>query len=710
MLRPVSLLPALVAVASLTTWAGAAQPAFAAAPDETSEAALGLTISSLSAATIPRSGPVVVTGSITNNDDQDWSAIKIYAILSDTPMTTEAELRAAVQTPDDEYVAERITDTGFASIAELAPGETTTYSVTVPHRALVREADGVYWFGVHALGESADGRLPGADGRARTFLPQVPDDTTAVDTALVVPIRHEVRHRSDGSLGDVGDWRRTFRQDGQLRSLVELGTAAGSRPITWLVDPAVTDAALALAAGNPPRSLEPTLSDDPDASDDPSPSGEPEGEESPSDEPDASQGADPVDPSDRIRAANAQAADSWVDLLHNGLEGNEILALPYGDVDVSGAADHQPGIYRSAQVRSGTELAPWGLPVSPAVASPTGFLDQAGLLVTEPDTRVIVTDQMFSGRAPTVASTAGHTMVVASSGAASGGPGPEDALTTMAMRQRIVSEAALETLRTEPQPLVVVLPSTWSPDRATGFFDGLDEDWINLTTVGDVADEPSSPVDADRLRMPEREAELELDSADFTAAQRLIRSGDILQNLLTLNDQVAGDVRDEAFTSVSYADRAHPDLSRLAADRSRTWIEQKMQSVEVDAPKAVILSSGSGRFSATVTNRLDEPVTVRLAADADPPLRVRVPKGDLDLAPGARATVLLNASSSAVGIRNVTMELTDIEGSRLGSTDEVPVRSNRVSNVIWLILGTGVALLFGAIVVRLFRRIRASRS
>jgi hypothetical protein len=31
-----------------------------------------------------------------------------------------------------------------------------------------------------------------------------------------------------------------------------------------------------------------------------------------------------------------------------------------------------------------------------------------------------------------------------------------------------------------------------------------------------------------------------------------------------------------------------------------------------------------------------------------------------------------------------------------------------VSAVIWLILGTGVALLFGAIAVRLVRRVRAS--
>ena len=49
----------------------------------------------------------------------------------------------------------------------------------------------------------------------------------------------------------------------------------------------------------------------------------------------------------------------------------------------------------------------------------------------------------------------------------------------------------------------------------------------------------------------------------------------------------------------------------------------------------------------------------------------------------------------------MTLLLTDSEGTPLGSSDSLPIRSNRVSNVIWLILGTGVALLFGTIVVRL---------
>ena len=90
-----------------------------------------------------------------------------------------------------------------------------------------------------------------------------------------------------------------------------------------------------------------------------------------------------------------------------------------------------------------------------------------------------------------------------------------------------------------------------------------------------------------------------------------------------------------------------------------------------------------------------------------------MPDADVEIGPGphARSTILVNASSKAVGVRNATLVLTDSEGTPLGSTDSLPIRSNRVSNVIWLIIGTGLALLFGTILLRLFRRIRtAARS
>ena len=99
-------------------------------------------------------------------------------------------------------------------------------------------------------------------------------------------------------------------------------------------------------------------------------------------------------------------------------------------------------------------------------------------------------------------------------------------------------------------------------------------------------------------------------------------------------------------------------------------------------------------------------MTVRIAADSVDG-EVEVDVGDqLVLAPRSQTTILLDAHATAPGVHNVNLSVTDLEGTPLGSSVEVPIRSGQVSEVIWVILGAGGGLLFLAIVLRLVRRIR----
>jgi hypothetical protein len=121
----------------------------------------------------------------------------------------------------------------------------------------------------------------------------------------------------------------------------------------------------------------------------------------------------------------------------------------------------------------------------------------------------------------------------------------------------------------------------------------------------------------------------------------------------------------------------------------------------------VILSSNSGTFSVTITNGLDESVSVRLRTASSPPMDIS-DVGQLDLGADASTTVLLRASTDKLGVYEVTLSLTDPEGSALGSSVDVPVRAAQVSRVIWLIMGVAGGLLLLAIVLRLVRRIRGT--
>ncbi len=105
---------------------------------------------------------------------------------------------------------------------------------------------------------------------------------------------------------------------------------------------------------------------------------------------------------------------------------------------------------------------------------------------------MLVSDRAVSrGQAPSVASYAGRKVVFYSSAVLRGGPGPDDPLAPVAMRQRILSEAAVRMNEPGRRPLVVVFPPTWRPPSGVAagpdyseFFDGLDVNWMRLSLAG----------------------------------------------------------------------------------------------------------------------------------------------------------------------------------------------------------------------------------
>jgi hypothetical protein len=116
----------------------------------------------------------------------------VRPFISESPLTSPEQLAEAAALPTDAVVGDRINDEQHKDfIEELAPGESKPYSISIPRRLLHVSTPGVYWFGIHALGENAEGRDDTADGRARTFLPLVPDARTGEEpTAIVIPLRH----------------------------------------------------------------------------------------------------------------------------------------------------------------------------------------------------------------------------------------------------------------------------------------------------------------------------------------------------------------------------------------------------------------------------------------------------------------------------------------------------------------------------------------
>ncbi len=192
-------------------------------------------------------------------------------------------------------------------------------------------------------------------------------------------------------------------------------------------------------------------------------------------------------------------------------------------------------------------------------------------------------------------------------------------------------------------------------------------------------------------------------------ADQAIQEGATLQSVLIDNQVLRRQIFDETASNASYSAAEDP-IAALARVRSTsTWLTTNLAGVDLAAPEKVTLASANGHFSALVSNELDVPVTVRVRAVTDP--QIEITGGEkVQLPPHGRTSVLLNASTHVLGVHSVTLELTNLAGTPLGASDTFPMRAEAVSRLIWVILGAGVVLLFGAIVVRLVRRVLRSRT
>jgi hypothetical protein len=271
----------------------------------------------------------------------------------------------------------------------------------------------------------------------------------------------------------------------------------------------------------------------------------------------------------------------------------------------------------------------------------------------------------------------------------------------------VLSEAALRLLG-DQQPLVVQLPTSSEHGLAPSFFSGLEVPWLRLTTLDSAIAGATTPMNGARLRAQSLE-DPQLGAGLYGEANQAIKHGATLQSVLVGNTVLRREIFDETAGNTSYSAARDPFAALGRVRATSTWVTDNLGGVDLAAPPKVTLASANGHFSALVSNDLDVPVKVKVRATADS--QIKITGGDhVDLPPHGRTSVLLNASTHILGVHTVTLELTNQAGTPLGAQDTFPIRAEAVSRLIWVIIGAGVVLLFGAIVVRLTRRVLRSRA
>ncbi|GAB3015656.1 hypothetical protein GCM10011376_05590 [Nocardioides flavus (ex Wang et al. 2016)] len=670
---------------------------------------------------LPRSGDVEITGTVTNVSDDTYTRVNLHAFSSASPILDSATLSASATTDPAEYVGDRVLVPGtFDTVDTLEPGQTASFTDTVPVELLPASGEqGVYWIGVHALGDTAEVPRDGvADGRARTFIPTRPSGDETQEASVVLPIRTRVWYTEDGAVAGTERWARRLAEGGSLDGVLDMAESAGTTPYSWLVDPAVLLALVRLAEGNATRSLAP----------DPSVPGQEitptetptDGDVTPTEGVAPSTSPETLTPTEALPteepseedAELAAAASAWLARFTELVGSIPVLTLPYGDIDVSAAVRHDPARLEQAVARGNEIMAALGLPTQPAIAPSGDVLSPEALSAVPVSTVVMLGDNAFAipPRSPnSVVRLLGHKVLVTSTGAEAGGPGPTAASDPLALRQRLLSEAALRLSAGDTAPLVVTLPTVWRGEDAASFFTDLEQGWLDVVPVGEVARRQAVGVPATSLLYTESDVEAELGASAFSTATRATSDATLLEQVLSSVTRVEALVRDEVLVTLSEQHRARPGLALAAARRVQDSLRDDLAKIEIEGPTAVTLSGDSGPLGATLVNGLDQPVEVQVLASTDGRLTL-TGGGVRRLAPQARSVVRFEATTSRAGVHNVRLSVTSLDGVPLGSSDELPIRAARVSALIWIAMAGGALVLFGMIGYRLPGQIRQRRA
>jgi hypothetical protein len=676
-------------------------PAPAVAADDDAPTPLTVTLVQLTPSTIPAKGRVVLSGTVRNDSAELWSAVNVHPFISETPITTRDDLAAAAASDPALEVGTRLFKDGqFASIGDLLPGQSAPFRISLPVRDLpITGAPGVYWIGVHALGQDAAGRDGVADGRARTFIPLV-DAKAHASVALVVPVRERVRRDRVGKLLDTTDWSTLLADDGRLERIAALLASAGGVSATMLVDPAVIDAVASIAADNPELSLgtQPPGSPSPAPSEQASPS--PGDDATP-----ASRTAEQLGPSDRANATR------WLAQLKSASTLQTVLGLGYADPDTAALARQRPSMVALAAKESATAFKQLGIEAIPTVAPASGWLDDEALPSVPPETMVLVSDHAAPRTRTHWRTPEGQDLVFSDDHAGDGGPGPTPAFDALAVRQRIVSDAALRARDGARAPMVVDLPTAWDPGpnwQAADFFSGLTLPWLDLVRIDRAAPESTPTFDA-ALGYPVAERRAEVGPANVSAARSLVSTGSVLGQLLRSTNDARHDLIGVALEAVSSHARRDPARARAEVLATNSAMRARLAKVSVIGTDFVTLSGGSGTLTVTLVNDLDQPVTVGIdPRSSSPDVRIHTPE-PLEMAPGQRTVLRLKATASTIGVHEVTLTPVTTEGTELGTPLTFSLRTSQVGRLIGGVLVGGAGLLVVMILRRVLRGLREHR-
>ncbi len=725
--------------------AASVPPAVAAA----AEPQATLTVTDLRPQVLTQGGTLQVLGTLRNDGPDPLTALTV-----DVRVGARVDSRNVLRRQDSSTPSTTLRAT-LPLDGDLEPGGTRPVDLRTPVDDLRLRGDGVYplvlTVRARAVGTAGPGQREDA-GSVRTDVPwfATTSDLDPLRVAWVVPLVDQPRVAPDGIFTD-DELATSLAPSGRLGRLLAGARAGETGTCATPADP---------AADQPPASVQPPAAAQPP---DPLPPCDPVPVTYAVD-PDLLATAEAMTGSYQVRRGNdtvpgtgQQVAAAWLGQLREAVKQAGVIALPYADVDATamtrGGLSAEIGMARDVGRRVVTDVLSTD-PLATVVLPPPGPVSDAALAaLATPQTRAVVLDP--SALLPDVSTVTRGARASLPSTAASGpltGLVLDSGLSSLLqvpgqpalVAQRFLVEAAATAFETpsvgrtllvvperhadlDPAVLAAAVRQTGQVPWACG---------VSLAQV--VAGNESCPGAAVPDHGMERQGELvpaypRSDRGD--TGPRLDALGRVVVTprplpVATVERTASVDRRLEQFTEAVLVGgtQASQDL-RDRYDRavlrtlSTSWrddpapglqltqlLEQSVQglfgAVRLST-QPVTLTSRSSRLDYSITNTLNQPVTVQVSFTH--PRLVTAPSQVQTVPAGSQVPFTVSTEALTSGRFKVSAQLEDRNGAPIAPPQDFNVRSTRYGSLALGVTGIAAAVLLVAAGVRLTRRAMRAR-
>lgn len=654
--------------------------------------ALVVTIDKVGPGIIRPDKTLVVRGTVANPGKTQWLDAQAYLQITTGPATTLRDLQTFASAPGTFLPESTIVEYGlFDQLGDVPPGHRRPFRLAIPWDKLeITGEPGVYRVSVKVVAGTKAGRDPADAPSTSTLMPLLPSRSSGVVPAQMVtllPISAPVKRLSDGAFAD-DSLRGLLSAVGRLDNVLEWAALAPPDTLQIVIDPALLTAITDMADGYRVQAAPPST--------------------------------------ETVPGRGRVEAETWLARYRVVADAQHVMYLPWGGPAVNSLLDdHVPGPVIAALASSetyrrahpgGTAVAGWLTEGSAGIRAVTvmrhiGFdlqiVSQASLpgLASYPASgRYVPSHVAITGDGRHI-----HALVTATD---LGGLPTTRATSALQFRQRLIADAAVRSLSGRTDGVAVTaLPFGWDPG-SVATYQGMRRAFALPVVVAQSAvgalDRPGTPY---RGRVRPGATEFPALSPDVIEAIHDLRlSSGSLAAIVSPAVVAERDFQRVFAMSGSAQWRVSAETGVRLISKAATAARERLAKVTITGPPFVAMSSNSGRFPLTVTNGLARTITLRISVVSQDPALTIAPVDPIQLTPGQQRDVQVVTTAAGSGVTSVRARLATTDGTRFGTPWKFDVRSTQIGLVIWIVMGVGGTILFGAAGYRIVNRIRGNET